>query len=248
METNSLLLRHLEDLAAKAHKTGCAASRFLTPAEAAAASRLPRMHECELIFDGGFENAERVRAVFLNPEWGQYAREEWLFALQIRCRERDSITHRDILGAVMALGIERSVIGDIDADTFPAKLVCLPEMSGHILDNLNMIGRVGVTVSPLPLSELPLRAESLSEKTDTVASLRLDAVLAAAFDLSRSEAAELIAAGCVSLNHAVCLQASKEIAEGALLSVRGRGRAKLLQVGGLSRKGRIFLKMGLYAR
>ncbi len=247
MDTNSLFLRHIEDIAAKAQKTGCAASRFLTPAEAAAALRTNR-HGCELIFDGGFENAERARAIFLQPEWGRYAREEWLAALSIRCRDRDSITHRDILGAVMALGIERSVIGDIDADNSPVMLVCLPEMSGHILDNLKLIGRVGAAVSRVPITELPQRAENLLDKTDTVASLRLDAVLCAAFGLSRGEAAELIAAGHVSLNHVVCLQASKDVAEGALLSARGMGRAKLLQIGGISRKGRIFLRIGLYGR
>ncbi len=242
---NKLLIRHLEDIAAKAVKTGCAASRFLTPAEIAA-SRLAKKGECELSFDGGFENAERARAIFLQPEWGVYAREEWISALQIRCREQDSISHRDILGAVMAMGIERNVIGDIDADASPATLICLPEMRGHIISNLKTIGRVGVAVAPVALSELPLKAENLIEKTDTVTSLRLDAVLSAAFNLSRGEAAELIAAGYVSLNYAVCLQASKDVAEGALISARGKGRARVLEIGGHSRKGRIFLKIGLY--
>ena len=84
--------------------------------------------------------------------------------------------------------------------------------------------------------------------TKAVASLRLDAVLCAAFGLSRAKGAELISAGTVSLDHQPCLQPSKEISEGALISVRGMGRARLLEIGGTSRKGRVFIKIGLYSR
>jgi RNA-binding protein YlmH len=73
-------------------------------------------------------------------------------------------------------------------------------------------------------------------KTDTVASLRLDAVLCAAFGLSRTKAAELITAGRVNLDYQLCIQPAKELNEGTLLSVRGMGRAKLLEVGGVSKK------------
>jgi len=81
-----------------------------------------------------------------------------------------------------------------------------------------------------------------------VASLRLDAVLSAAFGMSRTKAAELIAAGRVSFNHQVCLRTDKEVDEDSLLSVRGLGRAKLLEIGSVSRKGRSFIKIGVYGR
>ena len=67
-------------------------------------------------------------------------------------------------------------------------------------------------------------------------------------DIYTGHAVELIAAGRVSLDHVPCLQPAKELVEGALLSVRGLGRAKLLEVGGISRKGRIFVRIGLYGR
>ena len=90
--------------------------------------------------------------------------------------------------------------------------------------------------------------EDLAEKTDTVASLRLDAVICAAFGLSRANIAELIADGRVQLDHQVCLQPAREVKEGAVLSIRGLGRAKLLETGGVSRKGRLFVRIGLYSR
>jgi RNA-binding protein YlmH len=86
------------------------------------------------------------------------------------------------------------------------------------------------------------------ERTDTVASLRLDAILATAFGLSRGKAVELIEANRVSLDHQPCTQPSKTLKEGAVLSVRGIGRAKLLEVGGVSKKGRTFVRVGRYGR
>jgi RNA-binding protein YlmH len=100
----------------------------------------------------------------------------------------------------------------------------------------------------IDLDELPINQEELTVKTDTVASLRLDAVLCTAFGLSRTKAAELIEAGRVNLDYHPCIQPAKELNEGALLSVRGLGRAKLLETGGVSKKGRIFVRIGVYGR
>ena len=248
MEQKDYLIGHMEDLADKAAKTGCAASRFLTPAEAGRVAEHFKSKRAKLLFDGGYDNAERVRAVFLNPEWGEYDRENQLAAYRIEYRPQDELGHRDVLGALMALGIERDMIGDIISEENSATLICLPEMGAFIAENLDKAGRVGVKLAEINLEELPVKQEELKIKTDTVASLRLDAVLSAAFGLSRSKAAELIAAGRVSLDHLPCMQPSKALSEGALISVRGMGRAKLLEVGGVSRKGRTFVRIGMYSR
>ena len=81
---------------------------------------------------------------------------------------------------------------------------------------------------------------------DTVSSLRLDAVTATAFSMSRGRAAELIAAGRVNLDHAPCLKPDKPVAEGAVLTARGFGRARLREVGGLSKKGRTGITIERY--
>jgi len=248
MEQRNLLLSHMEDLAGKAVKAGCAASRFLTPAEARSVAGYFKHERITPSFDGGYEGAERTRAIFVNADWGGYERTELFTALNIEYRSQDILGHRDILGAMMALGIERDTIGDIVAEEGRATLVCLPELGDYIVENFTKAGRAGVSVSVISLDELPIIQEELVIKTATVASLRLDVVLCAAFGLSRTKAAELIAANRVSLNHLPCMQPANELEEGMLLSVRGLGRAKLLEVGGVSRKGRIFVRMGLYKR
>ena len=248
MEQVDLLISRMEDLAKKAMKTGCAASRFLTPTEAHSVSEYFMHKRVNLSFDGGFADAERVRAVFLNPDWGKHDREALFSALMFEFRPQDTLGHRDVLGALMALGIERDTIGDIVITGNTAATVCLSELSGYIMENLSKAGRIGISTKKVDLDELPLRQEELTIKTDTVASQRLDAILSAAFGLSRTKASELVNAGNVSLDYQACMQPAKEVGEGALLSVRGLGRAKLLEVGGMSRKGRIFVRIGLYGR
>lgn len=242
-----MLLAQMDDISKKAAKTGCAASRFLTPAQAILTEqRFKKNRELDLIFDGGFDGAERTRAIFTNADWGSYERDELFAALRFDYRAQDKLTHRDILGALMALGIKRETLGDIICDGDRATLVCLPELGGYIAESLTKAGRAGISASVISLGELPSREDSLTIKTDTVASLRLDVVLCAAFNLSRTKASALIAANHVNINHQPCLHPSKELTQGALISVRGMGRAKLVEVGGTSKKGRIFIQIGLY--
>ena len=249
MNENDILIAHMNDLASRAVKMGFSASKFLTPAESQSVSEhFSRRKDASLIIDGGFEGAERTRAVFTNPVWGEYNRADLFSALKVAHRPQDTLGHRDILGALMALGIERDTIGDIILDEATAAFVCLPEIGGYIAENFTRAGRVGFELSAISLDELPAREEELTIKTDTVASLRLDSVLSSAFGMSRTKAAELIAAGRVNLNHQVCLRTEKEVGDDSLLSVRGFGRAKLLEIGGLSHKGRYFIKIGIYKK
>ena len=248
MEQNNYFLGHMEDLAEKALKAGIAASRFLTPAEARSIAEHFKFKRTAPSFDGGYDEAERVRALFLNPDWGQYKRAELFAALKLEFRQQDTLGHRDILGALMALGIERDCVGDIICgDSFNA-VICVPEMGAYICENLTKAGRVGIKAREVGLEELLVENEEPKIKTATVASLRLDAVLSAAFGLSRGKTSELIAAGKVNLNHLLCEAPAKELNEGDLLSVRGLGRVRLVEVGGISRKGRVFLKIGVYGK
>lgn len=83
----------------------------------------------------------------------------------------------------MALGVERDTVGDIIESSLI--ISCLPELSDYISENLVKAGRARVKLSVMELDALPARTETLAIKTDTVASVRLDAVLASAFGLSR---------------------------------------------------------------
>jgi len=248
MNQMDLLLSRMEDLMKKALKTGCAFSRFLTPAEARGAGDFFKHKPISPSFDGGYTGAERVRGVFVNPDWGSYEPAEVIGALKLSYRPQDNIGHRDILGALMALGIERDTIGDIIVSEDTAFLFCLPELCGYITENLHKAGRVGLDITQVGLDEIPEKTEAPDIKTKNVASLRLDAVLGAAFGMSRAKSAAMIIAGGVSLDFQVCTQPAKDVKEGAMISARGLGRARLLEVSGVSKKNRLFVKIGVYGR
>ena len=246
---SNILMARMDDLATKATKTGVATSKFLTPADAASViENFTGRRDVCVHTDGGFDGAERTRAIFINPDWGEYERADLFSALKISYRAQDTLGHRDLLGALMALGITREALGDIIVGEQFSVLICIPNMAEYITENLTKAGRVGLKVLPIDLDEIPAREEELTVKTGNVVSLRLDAVLSAAFGISRTKSTELIAAKQVSINHKICEKNDKDVDESSLLSVRGMGRAKLLEVGGTSRKGRIFIKIGIYKR
>jgi RNA-binding protein YlmH len=124
-------------------------------------------------------------------------------------------------------------------------LFTMPENAAYIQANLESAGRERLAFS---LAEDGVRMPEPRgrEIRDTVASLRLDAVLGAAFSLSRAQAQEAVRAGKVRLNHVETLRTDASVDEGALLSLRGIGRAKLTQIGSNTRKGRVGIVLFRY--
>ena len=237
----------LGDLIRKAENNGLAHTKFLTPAEAEEVRRSFGAHNqsVRLEFISGFEDGERCAAVFVNADWGAYEPDEIIAAVKISHRKQDEIGHRDILGAALALGISRELLGDIIAGDC-CFLVCLESIAGFIAHNLDKVGRHGVKTEIIPIDQLPKASACLEEHTDTIASLRLDCVVSAMFNISRSLSAEYITRGKAQLRHMLCEKPDKEVEPGDIISIRGLGRARLLETGGKSRKSRTWIKYGKY--
>ena len=190
-------------------------------------------------FDGGYPDAER-RILRL---FGEYGAQEplpavCLFAQTLRADR--ALTHRDYLGALMSLGIRRECIGDILLSEDGAYLFVLDTVAPLVCDELSSVGRCSVCVRAGRAEELPGREERPAQ-TATVASLRLDAVLAAMLHISRGDAVQLVKSGMVEVNHVSTVSAHYEVFENDVFSIRGRGKYKLCGVGAKSRKGRTFV-------
>lgn len=196
-------------------------------------------------FDGGYEGAERRLLAFL-PDWAEDASGELAF-LRAGFRGADStLTHRDILGSLMGLGITREKLGDILIAGHSADVVVSPALAEFLLREWDSAGRVRLAVSRIGREELTVPEVEVTQVRDTVPSLRLDAVVSAAFSMSRGRAGELIAAGKVNLDHIPCEKPDRQVPEGAVITARGFGKARLAQVGGLTRKGRIGIVIEKY--
>ena len=246
-EDRLLLARVLDKYEQTERRSIPASTGFLSPREQVMAVSLLNAAGVRegYILDGGYEGAERKVLSFL-PDWAEEDGEALAF-LRARFRGADSaLTHRDILGSLMGQGVTRERIGDILISDHSADVVVAPSLAEFLLQNWDSAGRVGLEVSRIGREELTAPRVQVKEVRDTVSSLRLDAVVASAFSLSRGKAAELIAAGKVALDHVPCEKGDKPVAEGAVISVRGLGKARLTECGRVTKKGRIALTIERY--
>ena len=242
------LLRRAEDLCARCKRSGTlCASHFLSPAERMRLERWAKdRRDCRLVFSGGHPDCERTVAFFL-PD---YMDPDWLdWGEQIRAFELTAAFgtpgHRDYLGALLGMGIGREWLGDIWVRENTAVVFCLPGVERHLL-SIDKVGCCTVRARSLPLAEVPAPERRVKEKSFSVQSLRLDAVVGGLFDLSRTEAARQIAAGNVSLNYELSEKTDTPVRAGDILSLRGRGKGKITGTGGVSRKGRLFVYGEIY--
>ena len=247
-----LELKRLEELALRASRTGRAQfTRFLEPALISAVNRAAGGQRVQVKLFGGYPDAERVMAAFYDFEEPGDA-DFPLKILRITWNAKfASPEHRDLLGAVMGLGIEREATGDIVMgrwrDAPCAALFATDEMADYIAANLDGAGHAAVKAAVA--DELPeIAPPEGREVRVTVQQPRLDAVLAAGYNLSRAQAQRLVAAGLVKLDHAVNLHTDAQVETGAVISVRGYGRLKVLEAQGQSRRGRQVLVLFRYGK
>ena len=258
MTDDERLLAHARDLLRTAANDGYLThTAFLDLHQRSVLQALER--ECgrdvRLLFYGGFPDAERTVAVFL-PAFYEAEDAQSFFAAQPELQplsllrfEKDRfsmLSHRDYLGALMGLGIKRELVGDLVVDDGGAFVVCLKTAQPFLLEHLTSAGRATLVGRPARFSELLQREEQFSEQFASVASLRLDSVLGAAFGLSRSKAAAAIESGAVYLNSLQTFKPDARVDVGDKLVLRGKGKAVLAEVRGESKKRRTHIVIKKY--
>ncbi len=230
----------LENAARLAGEKGLARfTRFLDPAEAAFCKELARRYGACFAAWGGYEGAERLVGCFYPPQEPPERCDYPIVCLHSRYQAKFcSISHRDLLGSFMALGLTRSCAGDIIIAGVDIFLFAHAQTADFIAQSMTSAGRTPLDFRAL--DAVPTMPEPEGTRfSAVVSSLRLDGVLASAYKLSRSESAECIRAGLVKVDHLVCDRVDVPVKEGALLSLRGKGRVRLVSVDGMTRKQRI---------
>ena len=220
---------------------------FLDEREVALARQVLQEEGCENArLWGGYEGAERqMLGVF--PDYWPASEEEFpIAAVTVRYRREDSLSHRDFLGAVLGLGLDREKVGDLLVGETSCDLLVLEDIAEFLLLHLDQAGRARLKLAPLPLSAVEPPPVQVKLIRDTVATLRLDAVAASGFSLARGKASDAISAGRVQLNHQECVKPDRAVAQGDVISCRGLGKCVVKEVGGPSKKGRIMLVLERY--
>ena len=203
---------------------------------------------CELLFYGGYEDAERVVLLCL-PDYATIETAQPLMVIRVSAgvgKGGRQLAHGDYLGSITGLGISRSMIGDILVRSDGADIIVLEEIADYILRNYTKAGRAELSVEACPIEDLMIPERKLTHVTDTVASLRLDNIVASAFGISRTKATQAIGQGLVFVNHVEATKVDMQLSEGDRIVLRHKGRADLSQVGGRSRKGRVYVEFERY--
>lgn len=190
------------------------------------------------MFWGGFSEAERV--VFgVFPDYLQPSEEAFpVLGVTVAFRKQDALQHRDFLGAFLALGLTRETLGDILVEDGRAVFFVRKEVSGVLLNGVQKVGRVGVSIQAGFQEPLP-SAHRFKDVSGVVASPRLDCLVALLAGLSREKAAGLICSGLVMADHEVFQEPSFPVKEGMNLSIRGTGRFVIDRLGPMTKKGRL---------
>ncbi|MBQ5398840.1 MAG: hypothetical protein IIU14_05310 [Ruminococcus sp.] len=192
--------------------------------------------ECNLSFFGGYDGSKRNIAAF--SEYELDPRDYPLKGVYFKFRKTDKLSHRDFLGALMGLGIERSSVGDIVINEGQAVCFVKSELYDYIVSQILKIGRVGVRIVKADECSL-IFEDNIEELSVIVSSMRLDAVAAALTGLSRAKTAQLILSGSVAVNYLEAKNVSCILKENDILSIRKCGKFVIKKQSGLTKKGRL---------
>ncbi len=261
MEKDELLKKRIQDLASSADKKGCVAfTDFLNLSEQnifmQTIQKFSWIHGETF---GGYEGSERrvgaliPQDVLWTPPNENQAVSPLGLVYPIRCihvaprapKFAGQFTHRDVLGALMSLGIERAKIGDIAVAKTEAFLFCSSRLSELICRELNQIRRTPVNCSLCEMSEFTY-TPATERLQGSIASVRLDAVMALGFHASRSSLLPLIENGSVFVNGRLVTSNGYALKENDIISVRGKGRLKYIGAGAMTKKGRTIATVERY--
>ncbi|HOJ77671.1 MAG TPA: YlmH/Sll1252 family protein [Bacillota bacterium] len=193
---------------------------------------------------GGYQQSERRRLV-IYPDYylNEMIEPELSFIEVVPNRlgnePASPLSHRDYLGAILGLGINRSKIGDLLVSDNGCQFILVPELQEFIEINLEKVANYKVTLKVIDSEQLNLPERRTKEIKTTVASLRLDALAALGFGDSRTKMSREIKAEKVKVNWKTVKSPDLQLNPGDIISIRGRGRVEFREVTGKSKKGRI---------
>lgn len=198
---------------------------------------------CDLQFFGGANGCERKRAsirpAYLISEPVQW---EMTFLKASFSSKFITIAHRDVLGALMNIGLKREKFGDISIDDSHFTIACTKESATFVRMSLEQVGKT--TVHFEEIEQLVIADEQWTESDVLLSSMRLDTVISAVYGLSRAKAAEAIQKGLVKVNWKKTENTAFRVEVNDYLSFRGYGRGKILTQHGVTKKDKMKVVVG----
>ena len=256
MENDELTRKHLLDLARQAEARGTYTySGFLGLPEQDIYTRLlPELSFIESALFGGSEASERQLAVFGSEKALGYPPEYPIVVVKVSPtagKFSEMLTHRDYMGAILNLGIDRSLIGDIIVRGNDAYVYCLVSIKEFLCDSLTTVRHTDVVCTCAAdmenVREIPELQPVLVPVNVNIASERMDSIVAGFTNISRSHIKELFLRQRVLLNGRIITSLSVSPKPGDTITVRGFGKAVYDGVSGKSKKGRLYVTLRKYS-
>jgi RNA-binding protein YlmH len=222
---------------------------FLDPRQSFILETLVRREpDVAVRFEGGWEEAERRRALIAPEYYNVESEDMGILVLSVSSGDNKFLTleHGDYMGSILGLGIKRDKIGDIHVHETGCHCLVTEDIAPFLQMNLHQVHRVNVQTELLPLTELKVAKPELQEMELTAASMRLDCIASDVFRLSRAKVMTPIKAGRLRLNWKVEEDPSKALHPGDVVSLQGFGRFKVLETDGITKKGRIRVKVAKF--
>lgn len=222
---------------------------FLSMAEQDVFHRMAgELRGTDAVLFGGREDCERQMLRFGSLDSLGYEEEFPIVCLSVKPlaeKFADAVTHRDFLGAVMNLGIDRSTVGDILLDGKSAYLFCTDKIAPYLIENLDQVKHTHVKCSMADgIRELPVKEPE--EIHFTVASERADGIIAKVYNLSRNTSLLLFRERKIYVNGRLNENNSDALKKGDMVSVRGYGRFIYYGAGYETKKGKWSVSAGVY--
>lgn len=216
---------------------------FLNEAELYTAEEYLHSINADYCFWGGYDNAQRKILCALYNDFN--VSDVPVSAVEFTFRKEDRLSHRDFLGTILSVGLERDTVGDILTDAGRAVVFIKSEIRDYVCSQITKVGGTGVKIKDADLENLPVKNHK-EEKFITVSSLRIDAIVAALTGLSREKAQKAVFQGLVSINYSECLSSSFKVSENDVVSIRKHGKFIVKNVIGETRKGRLKLSVQIF--
>lgn len=257
MGEKNVLVSHLSDKLRYCRERDCIQStHFLDSASLSEAKHFCKSEKARAIFFGGYEDAERVICVFIPDFYPSDMFPSYFFDKNgeqplkaVRCtwaQGSPKLSHRDILGSMLALGITREATGDILVSETSADIFVLPQMVDFLISHYEKAGKTPISVREISLSEVMIPRVNIERMRDTVTSMRLDCVLSAIYSLSRAKTEEAVSSGIAYVNDTKILKPDATVKNGDKIVLRGMGKAKIISSDGISKKGKTIIIFDRY--
>ena len=239
MDADNLLLSKIDDLLKRSDRAGRTTfSRFLSLREQTFLCG-KNLKNRNFFQSGGHNNADRVIFAFAPGD----AKPDFdIILLRFEPTDGAVLTHRDYLGAALALGIKREMIGDILTENGVAYLFCLGEIAPFLQENLTKAGRSTLRVQRITdMDQQALPAPKHEQVRGSISSNRLDNIVSFLTNKSRTVAANLIERGLVAANGMEVYKQTMALRDGDIISIRGFGKWIYKGTDGQSRKGKTYV-------